>query len=283
MSNILDINFLLEPGEIPWNPVISMHLAESKMLELGNRKILIGDESYSTRCAYLKKRAVEHIILAPGAESLPFSLELPSGDMESFYLEHGLECLTEREYIKFDVKEKLLAAMHFVKRVPQLYATILPVLKSLQALRVFEPEYDISYSHPDIPFTIFVSVGLEKTPLAALRLAESIIHESMHLYLTLLEGSVPIVIDKTVETYFSPWRQEKRPVKGVLHGLFVFSAIKDFYTSLSNRDIAECREFVGGRIADIRKEISQISSFYKNPGLTFEGKKLAVNLTQHLL
>ena len=62
---------------------------------------------------------------------------------------------------------------------------------------------------------------------------EAILHEAMHLQLSLIERYIPL-IESTGETklYYSPWRNEARPARGVLHGLFVFRAIYEFFSIL---------------------------------------------------
>lgn len=80
-----------------------------------------------------------------------------------------------------------------------------------------EPGFDMSHSTPDLPRSIFVSVPGPDERDAVFRLAESIIHEAMHLQLTLVESVVPLV--KTNEAVaFSPWKRSDRPVQGLLHG-----------------------------------------------------------------
>lgn len=48
--------------------------------------------------------------------------------------------------------------------------------------------YDVSHSTPVLPLSIFVSVPGADERHAELRLAESIIHEAMHLQLTFIES-----------------------------------------------------------------------------------------------
>jgi HEXXH motif-containing protein len=76
-----------------------------------------------------------------------------------------------------------------------------------------------------------VSVPDTDEAYAVPRLAESIIHEAMHLQLTLIESIVPL-INSTTQTAFSPWKQSERPVQGLLHALYVFAVISEALNSL---------------------------------------------------
>jgi HEXXH motif-containing protein len=85
-------------------------------------------------------------------------------------------------------------------------------------------DHDISHSTPDLPFSVFVSIPEPTERDASLRVAESLIHESMHLQLTLLDIVEPLVGTSGTCGY-SPWKQEIRPVEGLLHGIYVFAVI----------------------------------------------------------
>ncbi len=63
-------------------------------------------------------------------------------------------------------------------------------------------------------------------------IAECLVHESLHQYLTRIEHINPIFSDPisgTEELYYSPWRPEPRPLIMVLHGAFVFTGVAMFY------------------------------------------------------
>lgn len=85
-------------------------------------------------------------------------------------------------------------------------------------------DHDISHSSPNLPFSVFVSIPEPNERDANLRVAESFIHESMHLQLTLLDAVEPLVGTSGAGGY-SPWKQEIRPVEGLLHGIYVFAVI----------------------------------------------------------
>ena len=121
-------------------------------------------------------------------------------------------------------------ALSWIDRVPEL-ASILHTLVSEIHLLAAEPGYDISHSEPRWRSSIFVSIPDRGDEIGALRLAESIVHEAMHLQLTNRELRQRLVaLEKG--TTVSPWRTEARPYRGVLHGLYVFSCLAAFFRTL---------------------------------------------------
>lgn len=219
------------------------------------------------------------------AESLEASrglplVEVPDMDrLTSFYEEHGLKPLSYDELIANQAAEKLHAAWQLLASVPSVLASIQALVKTIQVVHSPDLEVDISYSHPDIPFSVFVSVGEDISLISSLRVAESILHEAMHLQLTLLEAQLPLVQPDSHATFYSPWREEARPVRGVLHGLYVFRVIHDFYESLPAPPLAtELAPFVANRLATIREELAEITSFGTAAGLTDAGQHLVRSL-----
>jgi HEXXH motif-containing protein len=68
------------------------------------------------------------------------------------------------------------------------------------------------------------------------QLAEAIVHEYSHNLLNMVilsgeifEGQVP-----REETYYSPWREDPRPIAGVLHAVFVFVNVSELLERVSN-------------------------------------------------
>lgn len=208
-------------------------------------------------------------------------IAFPTKSLNHFYKEHFLKPVK----INLDSKEifqKIKSAMAVFKHVESLQSIILNIVKSIQIIQSDHSDSDTSYSHPDIPFSIFISVCEETSVISDLRVAESILHESMHLFLTLIENQCALIVCETKEVFFSPWRDENRPVRGVLHGMFVFSAIRNFYIELISTNSFLCLEhldFINFRIKEITKEIKQLDGFQFSNGLTSLGKSFASKLT----
>jgi HEXXH motif-containing protein len=224
----------------------------------------------------------------------PYQLALTTSDallveepeferLQAFYHEHGLEPLPAAELLTGRVLAKLRQALAKLAEVAPAYACVHTLVRSVQVLRQPDPEIDVSYSHPAVPFSIFVTVCEEDSPLAALRVAEAILHETMHLHLTLLETVVDLVLPGSTALYYSPWREENRPVRGVLHGLFVFRAVQAFYQALiEEADYAsDLTEFASERISAITQELQLLAEFPQVNGLTAIGKQLVANLLEY--
>ena len=276
----LAYRFIEQPFPL-WENELTTALVENKWNEL-NQKGLSNRDLYSTAFAitFENRMPVVKLPISKSTENETVFLEFPQLDLSDFYEEHGLVLCNEEELIASNALEKLKAAMAIFESIPDLHACISKLVRSIQVLKQDDPEIDTSYSHPKIPFSIFVSVCHDNSPLSALRLAESIMHEAMHLKLTLLENVIPLIEADSKATFYSPWRDEDRPIRGVLHGLFVFRGIGDFYKALghfSNSDINP--GFLKNRIDQINQEIKKIEDFHRCPGLTQEAANLLINLS----
>ena len=108
---------------------------------------------------------------------------------------------------------------------------------------------------------------------SVLRVAENLIHETLHLQLTLFEGLSPLVNTASTWSMHSPWKQERRPVQGLLHGLYVFSVLRWMWRQVSETTQNRTeRDFALRRIAEIDEEVSSIRALEESPALTEEGR-----------
>lgn len=203
--------------------------------------------------------------------------------LQSFYDEHRLNPLSATELESKHVVDKLQQALSLLQRVKPVAASIGNLVKTLQVLRQDDAEIDTSYSHPKIPFSIFISVCEDASLLSSLRVAESILHEAMHLQLTLLEDVVELVHPESNNLYFSPWRDENRPVRGLLHGIYVFKAVHDFYVAFATayNPSKEVKIFLVDRIECIERELDSLNYFGQISDLTKEGKSLVCQLFKY--
>ena len=174
------------------------------------------------------------------------------------------------------------SALGVIRCVPSLYATISLYLRSLHLLQAPTDNHDVSHSDPAVPFSIFVSVP-PPDARGRIRLAESIVHECMHLQLSIMEKIVPL-FDESGAMHFSPWQQTRRPISGLLHGLYVFSVIHSFLgmavlsESLSNDE----RHYVISRRRKISDEVASMSSQCWSDSLSSVGRDLGRRLLQNI-
>ena len=163
---------------------------------------------------------------------------------------------------------QLRAALTLLDSVDGLTATLAPLVRAMHRLEA-EPEYDISHSEPNLPYSIWVSIP-PTGATAAVRLAESILHEAMHLQLSLIETGQPLVADAGQHAW-SPWQATQRPAQGLLHGLYVFAVIFELLEELdkvapsitigdAQAEAAMCSHFRARR-RQIAEEISALPDF----------------------
>ena len=167
------------------------------------------------------------------------------------------------------------SALALIESVPSLSATVAAYLHTLHVLRAPTADYDVSHSDPEVPFSIFVSIPSGRG--GRIRLTESLIHECMHLQLTMIESAQPLVGERETQA-FSPWRQGVRPVGGVLHGLYV-CAVVNASLQVLRQGVALTRHekaLVLERRNEIAHEVKQVSHLASMKGLTAEGRLLAL-------
>jgi len=216
------------------------------------------------------------------AKNNPIYIEIPRlDDLHQFYAENDLSLVEENDLISTGAVEKLDDGLKLLNSIPDLVDCVSQLVRVIGVLKSVNSETDVSYSHPSLPFSIFVSVCNEQTPEASARVAESILHETMHLRHSLIQRNVDLLNPEShvQAQYFSPWRQEERPANGVLHGIFVFRAILEFFTrllSISEHDKA--LKYSERRIHEIASQLALVRNFYKSPDLNATGAELARQL-----
>jgi HEXXH motif-containing protein len=140
-------------------------------------------------------------------------------------------------------------------------------------------DYDTSFSDPSIPFSIFLSVPAQGVRRSLLRVAESLIHETMHLQLTLFETHFPLVDTASTWSIYSPWKKQQRRTQGVLHGLYVFSVLRWIWREVSRTsENATDRQFALLRVSEIDEEVDSARAIEGSPALTNYGKHLLQQL-----
>ena len=175
------------------------------------------------------------------------------------------------------VAHQLEEALSLLDLVPTVLPTVCTLVRSLHIIDPIGDETDVSFSDPALPFSVFVSIPRKWSEEAALRVAEAVLHEAMHLQLTLVERVVPLVVPQRI-MYYSPWRDEERNSEGILQALFVFGVIRSFLKVLPVRWPSPVNDYVADRIAQINCEIEQAQDFRECNELTPDGVALVTRL-----
>ncbi|MDB5580829.1 MAG: hypothetical protein JWR80_6005 [Bradyrhizobium sp.] len=204
------------------------------------------------------------------------ALESLGAAMPRRYAELGIE---EASIGCDRVRSALEAALGVLDLVPEAAHAVRVLVRAVHVIATDGPDYDRSYSDPAIPFSIFVGIHPEPVRDEAMRLAEGLVHEAMHLELSLAEALVPMV-EGSDERWLSPWQGRPRPVQGLLHGLYVFRAIGRFWGRVLDvlQPDDDRRTFAAKRVAEIEREVLDSSDFVASAELTKTGRALAQGL-----
>jgi hypothetical protein len=268
-------NFLKAPFPL-WETGLSSLLVAEKWREL-QKKQISGPTDYSIEKCLLKQSIKQVDIVHIAGNHI--TIALPTVALIEFHQEHGLVPLLRNEATSKGTIHKIVHALNNLGLVEPVNLFLNDIVQNIQLIKTEDEKTDTSYSHPAIPFSIFISVCKDKTLKSNLRVAESILHEAMHLKLTLIEDHVPLVKAFDGNLYFSPWRDEKRPAKGVLHGLFVFKALLEYFKAISTRaEVQSERNYIESRIGQITADIFSLCDFKSCADLTKDGAILTANL-----
>ncbi len=277
MSDVArQIEFSLPYHDVVWLPHLTKKLTNRCWQQL-SRTCGLTKLSYTTgRLISCDPNASRSIImyLSPQAgvdwDDPALQIELLDNNIKRDYEEVGVSFYSAAQITGSTISSCLREAVEVLAKVPTLAATVAFLVKSIHIIRAANDECDVSFSEPHIPFSIFVSVPSRRVPHDTLRVAEGIIHEAMHLQLTLVEQDVNLV-NESQEKYYSPWRGEFRTAQGILHGLYVFRVVYEFLgnlLSLQNADAA----YINDRRNQIAKQIAEVHSFQHCLDLTEEGQ-----------
>ena len=158
-------------------------------------------------------------------------IELLEGSAGCRYENLGLIFVRGDEIANTTTLDCIRDAMSALAHVPSLRDTIIQLVKVVHIVQSDGPDYDVSHSDPQVPFSIFLSIPKQRSAIDSLRVAEAIVHESMHLQLTLVEQLVGLA-EETSHRVFSPWKAEYRSIGGIIQGFYVFQVISNFYNEL---------------------------------------------------
>ena len=190
----------------------------------------------------------------------------------------GLEFASEADMREAGFLELLEKSLDLVRTVLPLHGTVLGLCRSLHVLVASGPGFDVSYSDPTLPFSVFVSCPPATECNRVERLAENIMHEALHLQLTLVEGEESLISRGTGETpMYSPWKNECRAVHGVMHAVYVFGNLRCFWKHAAD-DLPESSFFAQSRIETIERELEATRHVSASRYLTPTGRRMARSL-----
>lgn len=270
---------LRDTSALPWLPGIAADLADAAWRTLGNdlgltrssygtTRVLRGEPGEARTVAMLLEIAVPK-----EANSVAIAVELLPEDLARHCAGPEVRFFVPEEILGTHVSDFVVEALGILGGVPTLLPTVCSLIAALHLIDSQDDEIDISFSEPGLPFSAFVSVPGPHAVVGALRVAEAILHEAMHLQLTLAEAIVPLLKAPSGKKFYSPWRNEYRTAQGVLHALYVFRVIDTFLGSacFEGPALALMRSHAGERRATIARQIGEIRDFRKCADLTVDG------------
>ena len=189
----------------------------------------------------------------------------------------GLQFASEADLWDMDFRQTLVSSLDFIATDHPLEGTVAGLCRSLHVLVASGRDFDVSYSDPSLPLSVFVSCLLPAERNQVERLAENIAHEALHLKLSLVERVEPLVVDDPdEEPVFSPWKDEWRTVRGLVHAVYVFGNLRSFWKGLGSKR-SESSSFPQARIQTIDTEMAGAAHLVQNKSLTAAGLRLATS------
>ena len=248
------------------------------------REQVFGDDSawrsYSTsRFLDGSKPDILHTIgLSEHAVDSAVSVERLSPVLAARWQSVGLRFASEADLSDMEFRRTLVSSLEFIGMNLSLEGTVAGLCRSLHVLIASGRDFDVSYSDPSLPLSVFVSCPLPGERNRVERLAESIVHEALHLQLSLVERAQPLVIDgPDEEPVFSPWKDERRTVRGLLHAVYVFGNLRSFWKGIAAKR-PESSSFAQARVQTIDSEMARATHLAGNRTLTAAGRRLATSL-----
>ena len=205
------------------------------------------------------------------------NVEVLPEEIADIWRTQGLRFATASESGDVGFLAVLAKSLDLIRLAPPLFGTVAGICRSLHVLLAPDRDFDLSFSDPRLPFSVFVSCPPVGEQDRVERLAENLVHEALHLQLSLVETVEPLVIDlPEEEPVFSPWKGEGRTVRGLLHAVYVFGNLRCFWKRIA-ATVSGSSSFANRRIETIEYEMAQALHLAESRSLTPAGRKLAAS------
>ena len=237
---------------VRWEEIEILEKTGLTLQSYGTARLISGDAK-ACRVWILEPPLVEGSNF--GVEELPTSLHYIATEQGAGLIEIADQNQAEALALLRNVCETVAGI------APEVWQSMRYLLRSVHIISSSCSEIDVSFSLPSLPNTIFISLPRFDDENAVARLIESIVHEVLHLQLSLVESCCPIVrSDMATEYMYSPWRNSLRPEGGVVHGLFVFTNLEKLWLKAKSSRSERLSLFAEQRVDEIRKLISLLNS-----------------------
>ncbi|HEX9335792.1 MAG TPA: HEXXH motif domain-containing protein, partial [Pseudonocardiaceae bacterium] len=104
----------------------------------------------------------------------------------------------------------------------------------------------VAHGDGDSGFSSAAAIGAIAVPtgLSATTMAEVFVHEFQHSKLNALSRLVNLTTPDARDRYYAPWREDPRPLAGMLHGIYAFVAVAEFWLVRGDEAGATTGEFL---------------------------------------
>lgn len=134
------------------------------------------------------------------------------------------------------------------------------------------PDKIVSFSDDSVPGALFVSIVQGDGLIDAYDLADSLIHEYRHQKLYLFERLHPTT--KAGALVVSPWREDMRPVSGLIHAVFVFVELSRFWEHVRDQGPPRLHNRAIAQLEDTERNLAQAFETLGPCDLTKAGQSL---------
>ena len=211
-------------------------------------------------------------------DGLGIHIELLPSKLTRRWQRTGLCFASSADIEGMNFRQVLERSLGLIRMVEPILGTVSGLCRSLHVLKASGCGFDCSYSDPLLPFSIFASCPMSTEMNRAERLAENIVHEALHLQLSLVETIKPLIVKcREANDLYSPWKGEWRPVHGVLHGVYVFGNLRYFWASIGAQ-FPTSSSFAEARVKEIDNELASVKDLADHSGLTQTGRSIVMSL-----
>uniref|UniRef100_UPI0035F21D2B ChlH from Chlorogloeopsis sp. n=1 Tax=Chlorogloeopsis sp. TaxID=28069 RepID=UPI0035F21D2B len=164
---------------------------------------------------------------------------------------------------------------------PALLSEIITISPEIQFIKdpTAHPDKVVSFSDNSVPGALYVSIRQGSRYIDQYDLADSLIHEHRHQKLYLLQRSIPLIeIDAPLVP--SPWREDLRPPSGLLHAIFVFTHLLEFWAYLSREGQDQIKVRAKNQVETIRTRLLVAIPTLKRTHLTTAGREMVEQLEE---
>jgi uncharacterized protein len=136
------------------------------------------------------------------------------------------------------------------------------------------PDKAVSFSDNSTFGALYLAVAVSGGMIDPYLLADSVIHEHRHQKLYLLQREVKL-FHADEPPVRSPWREDPRPPSGLLHAVFVFVHLHEYWEHLAaDGPDEEVRGRARGELEMIRERIEEALPTLRGTPLTERGREL---------